>query len=125
MGNRAVITTQDMEYGIYVHWNGGYDSVNAFLTWCKNKGFPSPEKDLDSWIRLKIVLDNFFESNHTAQLGFFRELDYDNYDNGTYIIREWEIVDRKYKRKPEQQQHSLGKLLELLDKANAHVDWDW
>ena len=35
MGNRAVITTKEnMDnngIGIYLHWNGGRDSVRAFL----------------------------------------------------------------------------------------------
>lgn len=42
MGNRAVITNYDHEkgetikpnaIGIYLHWNGGMDSVTAFLTY--------------------------------------------------------------------------------------------
>ena len=36
MGNRAIITTQkDFDnngIGVYLHWNGGRDSVQAFLT---------------------------------------------------------------------------------------------
>lgn len=35
MGNRAVITTTDQRIGIYLHWNGGKDSVEAFLKYCK------------------------------------------------------------------------------------------
>ena len=35
MGNRAVITTKENMYNngvaIYLHWNGGRDSVEAFL----------------------------------------------------------------------------------------------
>ena len=31
MGNRAVITTEKKDLGIYLHWNGGRDSVEAFL----------------------------------------------------------------------------------------------
>lgn len=29
MGNRAVITTSDKKMGIYLHWNGGRDSVEV------------------------------------------------------------------------------------------------
>ena len=39
MGNRAIITTKkDFDnngIGVYLHWNGGRDSVQAFLTYCK------------------------------------------------------------------------------------------
>ena len=38
MGNRAVITTEknfeNNGVGVYLHWNGGYDSVSAFLKYC-------------------------------------------------------------------------------------------
>ena len=61
MGNRAVITTQDEKMGIYVHWNGGYDSVNAFLKYCELRGYRSPTEDLTyGFARLAQVICNFF-----------------------------------------------------------------
>ena len=64
MGNRAVITTKENfdnnGIGVYLHWNGGRDSVNAFLTYCKMKGFRAPEKDNYGWARLVQVIANFF-----------------------------------------------------------------
>lgn len=48
MGNRAVITTvgaTDNDIGVYLHWKGGVESVEAFLTYCDMKGFRSPETD--------------------------------------------------------------------------------
>ena len=42
MGNRAVITTANEwahgGIGVYLHWNGGLDSVEAFLKYCEMKG---------------------------------------------------------------------------------------
>ena len=59
MGNRAVITTSkstdiknSTDIGIYLHWNGGRDSVQAFLKYCELKGYRSPEKDNYGWARL-------------------------------------------------------------------------
>ena len=46
MGNRAVITTPDKKIGVYLHWNGGRDSVEGFLQTCKKYGFRPPERDL-------------------------------------------------------------------------------
>ena len=43
MGNRAVITTEDKQLGVYVHWNGGRSSIEAFLTYCKLKEYRTPE----------------------------------------------------------------------------------
>ena len=49
MGNRAVITTkkewQNDGIGVYLHWNGGRDSVEAFLTYCKMKGYRAPDEE--------------------------------------------------------------------------------
>jgi len=39
MGNRAVITIKDKDFpkedwnSLYLHWNGGRDSVEPFFTW--------------------------------------------------------------------------------------------
>ena len=52
MGNRAVITASlsndpqtSNDIGIYLHWNGGRDSVEAFLEYCKRRGFRPPDQD--------------------------------------------------------------------------------
>lgn len=64
MGNRAVITTRENfnndGVGVYLHWNGGRDSVQAFLTYCKMKGYREPTSDNYGWARLCQVIGNFF-----------------------------------------------------------------
>lgn len=60
MGNRAIIKGKNQALGVYVHWNGGYDSVNAFCTYCKLKGYRSPETDTYGIARLAQVIGNFF-----------------------------------------------------------------
>lgn len=53
MGNKAVITTdrdsldvaKSNEIGVYLHWNGGRDSVEAFLAYCKLKNYRKPESE--------------------------------------------------------------------------------
>lgn len=50
MGNRAIITT-DKAYkeghglAVYLHWNGGRDSVEPFLAFCKARGYRAPTND--------------------------------------------------------------------------------
>ena len=39
MGNRAIIKGENMTSAVYLHWNGGRDSVEAFLEYCKIRGF--------------------------------------------------------------------------------------
>ena len=61
MGNRAVITTVDgwknNGIGIYLHWNGGKDSIEAFLKYCKLRGFRNGDYGM---ARLTQVIANFF-----------------------------------------------------------------
>ena len=96
MGNRAVITTKDRTIGIYLHWNGGYSSVDAFLTYCKLKGYRAPETDCYGWARLCQVIGNFFGGSLSIGIDKLEKLDCNNYDNGMYIIENWEIVGREF-----------------------------
>lgn len=96
MGNRAVITTQDRDIGVYLHWNGGRDSVEAFLLYCKLKGYRAPEDDCYGWARLCQVIGNFFGGIYSVGIDKYDRLDTDNGDNGTYIIKNWQIVDKEF-----------------------------
>ena len=37
MGNRAIVKPEGKDIGVYLHWNGGIDSVTAFLKYCELK----------------------------------------------------------------------------------------
>lgn len=121
MGNRAVITSKENfennGIGIYLHWNGGYDSVSAFLKYCELKGYRSPESDNYGWARLCQVIANYFGGSTSIGIDVVNNLDCDNYDNGVYIIEGWEIVDRKYNRYGEQMNYELEDMLMDIDKA--------
>ena len=49
MGNRAVICTKEAfennGVGVYLHWNGGRDSVEPFLKYCEMRGFRGFDTD--------------------------------------------------------------------------------
>ena len=96
MGNRAVITTEKEEIGVYLHWHGGRDSVEAFLAVCKKLGHRSPESDCYGMARLCQVIGNFFGGTTSLGVDKVGNLDCDNGDNGMYIIRGWEIIGRKF-----------------------------
>lgn len=121
MGNRAVITSKENfennGIGIYLHWNGGYDSVNAFLKYCELKGYRSPTSDNYGWARLCQVISNYFGGSTSIGIDVVNNLDCDNWDNGVYIIEGWEIVDRKYNRYGEQMNYELEEMLMDIDKA--------
>ena len=117
MGNRAVIATPDKDVGVYLHWNGGRDSVEAFLLYCKLKGYRSPETDNYGWARLCQVIGNFFGGETSVGIGQYESLDTNNWDNGVYIISNWEIVDRLYAPMTEQHEHDLLEMLQAINEA--------
>lgn len=116
MGNRAVITTRSKKIGVYLHWNGGRDSVQAFLKYCELQGFTSPEKDYYGWARLCQVIGNFFGGGSSIGIDEYHKLDTDNWDNGVYIIENWEIVGREFKINEEQNEYDLDLMLKEIDK---------
>ena len=119
MGNRAVITTKENfenhGTGVYLHWNGGRDSVEAFLKYCDLKGYRSPDMDNYGWARLVQVIANFFGGTLCVGVDTVDRLDCDNGDNGVYLIKGWEIVGRKYLYYSEQKNHDLREMLCDID----------
>lgn len=115
MGNRAVIRTKSQRYtdlGVYVHWNGDRASIEAFLTYCKLRGFRPPEQDHYGWARLCQIIGNFFGGGLSVGIDHASRLDLDNGDNGVYVIENWRIVGREYA--PEGQATPISELLPML-----------
>lgn len=111
MGNRAVITTEDKDIGLYLHWNGDREPVDGFLAYAKAMDYRPPEDDDYGWARLTQtvmnckdlmvlcqIVSNWFGANGlSVGLNKYKNLDTDNKDNGVYIISDWKIVKRMYK----------------------------
>lgn len=124
MGNRAVITTRENYendgVGVYLHWNGGRDSVEAFLKYCELKEYRPPTMQSYGWARLCQVIGNFFcydGHDDGLSLGVDKvcNLDCDNWDNGVYIIDGWKIVGREYMNGEEQYHYPLIDMLLEID----------
>ena len=101
MGNRAVITASKVKesgLGIYLHWNGGIESVVAFLDVARQLGYRDPTTDESyGMARLCGLICVFAGIRGDTGVGIndLSKLDCDNYDNGVYVIgRQWEIEDR-------------------------------
>ena len=124
MGNRAVITTEEnfgtqKGLGLYLHWNGGRDSVEGFLEYCRLRSFRCPERDDYGWARLCQVVGNFLGADGcSVGIDEISRLDQDNGDNGVYLIKDWSIVGRKfYNADAEQDCYSLHEFLYALDEC--------
>lgn len=119
MGNRAVITTERRDLGVYLHWNGGRDSVEAFLKYCELRGFRPPDTDEYGWARLCQVIANFMgASGLSVGIGpYTTDRRMDPGDNGIYVIRGWEIVGRVPDGVGEQMDYPLDEMLKEIDSA--------
>lgn len=126
MGNRAVITTNQKrknKVGIYVHWNGGRDSVEAFLSYCKIRKFRGPVSDCYGMARLVQVIANYFGGDLSIGVDLVSNLDCDNGDNGVYVINDnWKIVKREYFDWIEQNEHDLLDMLKQINQKQPKED---
>lgn len=93
MGNRAVITTRSKDLALYLHWNGGRDTVEPLLKYCEMQGYRPPSSDCYGWARMAQVVGNFFGGSLSVGIARFENLG-DQGDNGVYVIDGWNIVER-------------------------------
>lgn len=119
MGNRAVITTPERKLGIYLHWNGGRDSVEAFLKYCDLRGFRAPDTDEYGWARLCQVIANYMgaEGLSVGISPYTTDVQENPGDNGIYVIHGWEIVERIPDGISEQMECPLDVMLHDIDDA--------
>ena len=123
MGNRAIIKTANGHIGMYLHWNGGRDSVEAFLKYCDLRGFRSPEVDGYGWARLAQVVGNYFGGGLSVGIIELSGVgDGKGCDNGTYIIHNWKIIGREDFDGPEQKEYKLSEMLREIDAAQPPKD---
>lgn len=101
MGNRAFIAAAPYEHsdvGIYVHWNGGRESVEAFCQAAKELGFRDP--DDDRWYalaRLTQLIANFFGNDGlSVGIGTGAQLASAGDDQGVWVIgKNWKVVEHR------------------------------
>ena len=67
MGNRAVIITESADMGLYLHWDGSPNQVQAFLSFCELMGYRSPETDGYGWAQLAKVIGNYIDENKRSR----------------------------------------------------------
>lgn len=104
MGDRAVIGNRNKDIGVYLHWYGYREFVESVLAYCDAKGYRSPDVDSEyGWARLCQVLGNSIGGALSVGVGNYKNMDIDNWDNGTYIIENWNIKERLYSHIEDQQ----------------------
>ena len=115
MGNRAVITTPKKDIGVYLHWNGSRNNIESFLAYCDMKGYRPPEIDEYGWARLCQVIGNTIGGTLSVGIGRYENQDKDNGDNGVYVIKDWDIIDREYYPYNEEHEDDILGALEYIN----------
>ena len=116
MGNRAVIQIQGQETGVYLHWNGGYDTVKPLLDVAREYGVRADDYGT---ARLAQMLGNFFGGILNVGVGSIDRLDCNNGDNGTYVVdANFNIVDRLFYKGREANYHDYNEMRNGIKQAN-------
>ena len=123
MGNRAVIKPVGKNIGVYLHWNGGIDSVTAFLKYCELKGFRSFD-DAYGMARFCQVVGNFFGGGLSVGIETDVSIskEYAEWlDNGIYVVKDWDIVEHLYS-KESREGYDLNQMLKEIDKKQPPTE---
>lgn len=125
MGNRAVITTPERKIGLYLHWNGGRDTIDPLLRYCELKSYRAPSQNDYGWARLCQMMGNFFGDTSSIGIGVYTDDERMNSgDNGIYIIDGWKIVDRilPYESFIEQHCYDPDDMIVALDRSMPQTE---
>lgn len=90
MGNRAVITFDKQptknSVGIYLHWNGGPESVLAFLEAADKLNVRDDGDPSYQLARVVQIISNWFGGTLSVGVATLGNLDCENHDNGVYAV---------------------------------------
>ena len=118
MGNRAVIQMQGQDVGMYLHNNGGLDTIQPLLDVAKEYGVRGDDYGI---ARLAQMMGNFFGGTLNVGVSTIDKLDRDNGDHGTYVIdNKFNIVERLFQRYPgyEQEHWNYDEMRQYIKERN-------
>lgn len=115
MGNRANIVLPEHKLSIYLHWNGGPESVAAFLKYAEDVGI---RHDDYYPARLMQIIGNFFGGTSSLGISSWDGSYTDHGDNGTYVIR------TENSKEPDIKHRGVTRSLsELISTVRHHGYW--
>lgn len=122
MGNRAVISTEDKNIGVYLHWNGDRSFIESILAYCDLKEYRSPETDDYGWARLCQILGNTMGGTLSLGIDKYERLDTDNWDNGVYIIKKWDVTGRLNQNYQDDKVESMEDALNYINDRQPELE---
>ena len=130
MGNRGLIAFKQKESVkkkedvpcIYLHWNGGRDSVEAFLDATRRLGVRKNDPSY-AMARLTQIIANYLGGTLSIGISSVGDWALDFLDNGIYWVDELEIYDRTdtYDGYQEQNSYDHEELVKAIIDANSFV----
>ena len=130
MGNRCLIAFKQKESVkkkedvpcIYLHWNGGRDSVEAFLDATRRLGVRKNDPSY-AMARLTQIIANYLGGTLSIGISSVGDWALDFLDNGIYWVDELEIYDRTdtYDGYQEQNSYDHEELVKAIIDANSFV----
>ena len=133
MGNRAVITTNKLigNKGLYVHWNGGADTIKGILEYINKYSKINKENDREVLKEFELIYKVVFSNNYS--IDDYDNLDLNNFDNGVYIIdydyidddfekKGLKIVGRIYPPRTEQDEYNLNEIVGYIKKSMEYYN---
>lgn len=109
--------------GVYLHWNGERDSIEAFLGACKELGYRDGARDSYGVARFTQTVCNFFGSDGlSCGVDTLEHSDTNNHDNGVYVVGDnWEIIGREFAH-GDQSGYDVSDFTKFLVKLTKSVD---
>ena len=128
MGNRAVITIKENDINVnkqdwnslYLHWNGGRDSVEPFLYVAKLYGIRCQNDSSYAIARLSQLIGNTLKGTLSLGVGAYKCLDTFS-DNGVYVVKDWKIIERENFDGEEQSEYDFDKMVKDIREANDSI----
>ena len=127
MGNRAVITIKEKNtpkedwQSLYLHWNGGRDTVEPLLHVAKLYGIRCQDDSNYAIARLSQLIGNTLGGTLSLGVGTYKQLDTDNFDNGVYVVEDWQIIDREFNPSNEQSEYNFDEMVKEIRSVNDSI----
>jgi hypothetical protein len=96
-------------------------ALRDFSLIVNSRGYRPPEQDCYGWAYLAGVITNFFGNGFSCGIDKAEYLDCNNYDSGTYIIKDWLIVGRKFDDCVQDEYSLHDMLTEIDDRMPEHM----
>ena len=130
MGNRCLIAFKEKESKkkkeevpcIYLHWNGGRDSVEAFLDASKRLGVRTNDQ-FYGMARMTQIISNYLGGTLSIGISNVGDWDLGFLDNGVYWVDGLEIYDRTdtYDGFQEQKEYDHEEMVQNIIARNSFV----